>query len=82
MSLFSNGCVSVASQAAKGYGIASRGRFSVITAVYQAAEDKPNGLNVEWGPRYLSSMFVCGAAQWIKLERARHNLKSSTSSGA
>ena len=47
--------------------VASPGQFPVITAVYQEAEDKPNSLNVETGLGYRSSMFVCGAAQWVEL---------------
>jgi hypothetical protein len=37
-----------------------------MTFVYQAAEDKPNDSSVEWGPGYLGSMSVWGAAQWVK----------------
>ena len=51
--------------------VAFPGHFSVITAVYQAAEDKPNSLNVETGPWYLSSMVVCGTGQWVKTKRER-----------
>jgi len=42
----------------------------VSNVLYQAAEDKPNSLNVDTGPGYLSSMFVCGAAQWVKLRES------------
>jgi len=44
---------------------ASRGHFSVVTVVYQAAENKTNGCSVESGPGYLGSMSVCCAAQWV-----------------
>jgi len=63
-----NGWVSIASQAGEGQSIvAPCGQFTGITVVYQATEDEPNGFSVESGPRYLDSMPVCGAAQWIKL---------------
>jgi hypothetical protein len=47
--------------------VASRGQFSGITVVWQAAEEKPNGSSVESGPGYLCSMSVCGAVQWVTL---------------
>jgi hypothetical protein len=49
--------------------VASRGQFSGITVVYQAA-DKPNSITVESGPGFLGSMFVFGAAQWVKLSES------------
>jgi hypothetical protein len=36
-----------------------------MTVVYQVAEDEPTGSSIESGPRYLGSMSVCGAAQWV-----------------
>jgi hypothetical protein len=47
--------------------VASRGQFSGITAVYQAAEEKSNGCSVESGPGCLGSMSVCDAVEWVKL---------------
>jgi hypothetical protein len=47
---------------------ASRGQFSGITFVYQAA-DKPNSFTVESGQGYLGFMSVFGAANWVKLRR-------------
>jgi len=47
--------------------VASRGQFSDIAVVYQAAEDKPNTTSAEWGAGYLGSMSVCGVGQRVKL---------------
>jgi hypothetical protein len=47
--------------------VASRGQLSDIKIVYQATGDEPNGFSVEDGPGYLASMYVCGAARWVKL---------------